>query len=271
MPQSHLKRSIQNVVKSAHYAIAAGDTPPRAALIFHELLPRQHRAFGDGIAALKDEGYVPVLPAAYLEDDCGDADDKRLLVSFDDNFKHWAQALPALDDAGVRAVFFITTGPTLSTPSAYDVAGFYARVDHSEDPVPLSRTELLEIRAAGHLIGCHTEWHRSLTSLMPEEWDAEVRQSKERLEDLFAEPIVDFSYPFGVRRHFSEPLAGYVRGLGFKRIYAGQPGRLYDGVSDAMRIPRTRWNLDRPVADNIADIRVDGRLFESLTGRSPVG
>jgi len=270
-----VKKSIQSVIRSAHLTLASGLFPDRASIIMHELLPRQHSAFADSVALVRECGYQTHLPQTYLEKSPvgskAATDDRRLLVTFDDNFAHWHSALPLLDDIGLKAIFFVTTGPTLTDASTYDVAAFYGRIDHREDPVPLTRSQLLDIRAAGHEIGCHTEWHRSLAGLIREEWNAEIRQSKERLEDLFGEEISDFSFPFGVRRHFNQSLTDYCTGVGFKRIYSGQPGRLFDGTADPMNIPRTRWNLDAPPEQNVSDLKVDGRLFETVTGRSPVG
>jgi hypothetical protein len=39
----------------------------------------------------------------------------------------------------------------------------------------------------------------------------------------------------------------------------------------ADRIQRSLWRLDAPLDVNLDNLRVDGRLFERLTGRSAVG
>ncbi len=264
-----MKSEIIRLIRTAHVALTLREFPDRVALMFHELLERQWPAFREAVEAFRDQDFEIVS----LEDYCADdgSGDRRLLITFDDNFQQWHRALPLLDDLGVKATFYTSSGPMRDRADPLQIAAFFERIVHSEDPVPLSSRELREIHAAGHTIGCHTHWHRPLQELRPDEWDAEIRISKETLEDIIGEPVVHFSYPFGTRRYFNEQLRAYCRGLGFKTVAEGRPGRLHTPVIDPFAIQRTRWNIDLPLDRNLEDVRVDGRVFENLTGRSPIG
>ena len=51
------------------------------------------------------------------------------------------------------------------------------------------------ISEAGHEIGSHGWWHRRIPSLTPEEFRAEARDSKARLEDLIGRPVIGYRAP----------------------------------------------------------------------------
>ena len=263
-----MKAQIISMVRETHRILAYRGYPDRVALIFHELLERQWPAFREAIEALQEEGFIAVDPEVYCADD-GPA--RRLLVTFDDNFQQWHRALPLFDDLGIKATFFTNSGPFRDRANPAEIAAFFERIAHDEDPVSLSTSELKELRAAGHTIGCHTHWHEALQHVAREDWDDVIRRSKDTLADILGEAVVDFAYPYGTRRYFSEPLRTYCQELGFKRISEGRPGRLHQAEFDPFRLQRTRWNLDQSLATNLDDIRIDGQVFESLTGRSAIG
>src|SRR5690606_13836355 len=118
--------------------------------------------------------------------------------------------------------------------------------------------------AAGHTIGCHTHTHPMLPRLPRERWDEEIRRSKEILEELIGCRVRDFSYPFGMRRHFSGALRTYCVGLGFRTIATGISGLQRSGGADPLNLHRTGWRFDLPLHDNIARLRVRSPLYASL-------
>jgi polysaccharide deacetylase family protein (PEP-CTERM system associated) len=86
--------------------------------------------------------------------------------------------LDVLDREGVRATFF--------------VLGWVA------DRQP----ELVRsIQSAGHEIGSHGYWHRLIYRQTPEEFRADVRRSRNLLEDLIGEPVISYRAPsFSITR-----------------------------------------------------------------------
>ena len=72
-----------------------------------------------------------------------------------------------------------------------------------------------------------------------------------------------------MRRHFTPALRAACLEYGFKTIASGIPGHLH-GPSAGL-LHRTLWDLERSLDHNLQNLRIDGRLFERLTGRSAVG
>jgi peptidoglycan/xylan/chitin deacetylase (PgdA/CDA1 family) len=140
----------------------------------------------------------------------------------------------------------------------------------SDQETTLSTAELREIAAAGHTIGAHTHTHPVLTALPLAEAQTEIRICQEELGSILGRVPEHFAYPFGMRRHFSRPLRNYCRSIGFKTVANAIPGMQY-ARSQPDSLHRSVWFLERPLAFNLENVCVDGRLFTSLTGRSAVG
>jgi len=51
------------------------------------------------------------------------------------------------------------------------------------------------IAAAGHEVASHGQWHRRVTTLTPEEFRQDLRESKARLEDVSGQPCLGFRAP----------------------------------------------------------------------------
>lgn len=261
------KRIISHGIRMGHRLLASRPLPDALAIYFHPLERQDHAAFRACIRFLKDLGYVPGDAHAFQ---IGNSHSKRLFVSFDDNFASWHSALGLLEELQLMATFYVNTLPFRDLCSESDVSQFFDRIVHHGERLSLTQSQLREIHAAGHTIGCHTHSHYCLTDLPRHKWDVEIRRSKEILEDLLGAEVRDFSYPYGMRRYFSADLAAYCFDVGFQTIATGIPGLQHVRPNDPRIIHRTRWNLDKSLEHNIADLEIDGRLFERFTGRSAV-
>lgn len=73
---------------------------------------------------------------------------------------------------------------------------FYAPVNYNKRQV-LTSSELHELRSMQMEIGSHTVSHPVLTQLRAEDIFREMRESRERLEQLLGEPVTSFCYPKG--------------------------------------------------------------------------
>lgn len=261
-----MKQLMIRGVRAVHRVMSRGPLPARLAIYFHALEAPDYGAFRECFEDLLARGYVASTPEAFLS-----GSERALFISFDDNYASWHRCLPFLDDLGVKATFYVNTLPMRGKCHAATLARYFDRIAHVGERVPLSAAEICEMRSAGHTIGCHSHSHFVLSQLPRGEWDAEIRRSKELLEDLLGEAVPHFSYPYGMRRFFTRALADYCYSIGFQSIASGIPGLQMAPLARGPLLHRTRWNLDRPLAHNIADLEIDGRLFESLTGRSAVG
>jgi peptidoglycan/xylan/chitin deacetylase (PgdA/CDA1 family) len=263
-----MKKSAASLIRLVHAKLSLKQLPERLAIYFHELDERQQGAFGEAIDYFMERGYRTCTPAQFVHAEPGR---RSLFISFDDNFQTWRRALPALESACAQATFYVNTLPFRDTCSGPEIARYFERIGYRGPASTLTRQELCELRSAGHKIGCHSHSHYRLSALPRARWDDEIRASKADLEDLLGEPLTDFSYPYGMRRHFSHALRSYCAQIGFKTIATAIPGMQHTSNRDQLAIHRTRWRLDAPLEDNIADLRIDGALFEKLTGRSAVG
>lgn len=79
----------------------------------------------------------------------------------------------------------------------YGIKGtFYAPVNYPKRQV-LTSSQLHELMAMKMEIGSHTVTHPMLTQLRTEDIFREMRESRERLEQLLGEPVTAFCYPKG--------------------------------------------------------------------------
>jgi peptidoglycan/xylan/chitin deacetylase (PgdA/CDA1 family) len=263
--RSEGKRWVQRAVRAAHLLVPR-DLPDRLGIYFHDLQPADWFRFSAAAAHLGELGYAFGGPHQLHQ-----ADGKKVCwISFDDNYRSWHESLGTLAAIGVTATFFVSTAPIRDRSSEAERIDYARRIGRSpSDFETLSTTEIAEIAAAGHTVGSHSHSHRDLGSLPANEARAEVLMSKQILEEIIGEPVVHFSYPYGTRRRFTEELRDYCRSIGFETVASGTPG-MQHVPQQPDRLNRTRWDLDRSIDHNIANLRVDGRWFERVTGRSPM-
>ena len=106
----------------------------------------------------------------------------RALVSltFDDGYNtEFSNGLPLLQKYGFNSTQFIATG-LLNTP------GY------------MTSAQVKQLYQAGQEIGSHTVSHSDLTSLTASQYDNELAQSKNTLQQLIGAPVTDFAFPEGV-------------------------------------------------------------------------
>lgn len=256
------------LIRGAHKRFSMKEMPDQVAVYFHALERADRAKFRDFIQYFRDLDYRIVTMSEYIRPA---ASGRMLFLSFDDNYGNWYEARDFFSELGVSATFYVNTLPFMDTCSEPDRLQYFDRICYGENPVSMCRSQLRELASSGQEIGCHSHSHFDLARLDRKCWDAEIRDSKHMLEDLLGQPIVHFAYPFGMRRYFSEQLREYCRSIGFQTIATGVPGHQHSRRIDPLNVHRTRWNFTRSLEHNIEDIRIDGRLFEQLTGWSAVG
>jgi peptidoglycan/xylan/chitin deacetylase (PgdA/CDA1 family) len=108
-------------------------------------------------------------------------------LTFDDGFEDNLRVLaPLLRDLGAPGTTFVMTG-LLGEPHPY--APRHARVCTAE--------EVRALHAAGIELGAHTRSHPRLTDLPEAEQLAELKGSKDDLEDLVQAEVATAAYPYG--------------------------------------------------------------------------
>ena len=253
------------MIRRIHLQLLSRPLPVQVAIYLHDLERQMWPAFRQMVEHFQDAGYRFVGPDAFLE-----AEDRVVFLSFDDNYRCFWTALPLLEELGVVATFYVNTCAFRGRACQAEIDAYFDRLHFFGERVPLSIAELHEIAAAGHVVGAHGHSHRILAVLPATEARADIERSKRLLQDLTGQEVAHFSYPYGMRRHFNEDLRAFCRSIGFRTIANAIPGMQF-ATRSADRIQRSVWRLNAPIDVNLDNLRVDGRLFQGLTGRSAVG
>jgi peptidoglycan/xylan/chitin deacetylase (PgdA/CDA1 family) len=256
---------IQGLVRAVHHRFFRRPLPRKLALYLHATAGRMGR-LEELLRFLRGQSYAFAGPDAFVS-----ATDRTVFLSLDDNYRSWLHALDLFERFQVRATFYVNSWPFRDRVSAAETRTYLKKLGIvSDEEATLSTGELRDIADAGHLIGAHTHTHPVLTSIPQNLAREEIRVSKEELERIVQRPVMHFSYPFGMRRHFSRSLRAYCRSIGFMTIANAIPCMQY-APSRPDALHRSVWYLDQPLKYNLANVCTDGRLFQALTGRSAVG
>lgn len=94
--------------------------------------------------------------------------------------------------------------------------------------------EAREMKAAGMTIGSHTQSHRILGQISPEERHWELAQSKQAIEHQIGAPVTSIAYPVGIRSAFDAHTERITRELGYSVGFS-----FYGGVNTPQHMQST--------------------------------
>lgn len=138
--------------------------------------------FAAHMKMLSDSGFTPILP-----DDLFDSYTKGtklparpVIITFDDNtLSQYQHALPVLNKYHFKAVFFVMT-------VSIDKNNF------------MTKTQLQQLYAGGHIIGAHTWDHHKVSDYKVPDWKIQLDQPFHTLKVITGKPVKYFAYPYGV-------------------------------------------------------------------------
>jgi hypothetical protein len=140
---------------------------------------------------------------------CNDATSDKLLITFDDGLASNYQAAAHLAKCGVRAIFFVIPSFIDRTMQQYfdfhasngvQAFGFETR----GEPKGLSRSQVHEMAAMGHLIAGHNFAHRDLGKLTaPSDLEYEIDRAVDGVAELIDGPCQQFAFGFGHPKNIS--------------------------------------------------------------------
>lgn len=221
-------RSTPVPILTYHYI--RGDVDRSADLLGYNLSVTPE-LFASQLDALQQAGFQTITPKEFLE---GKVTDQSIILSFDDGYRDfYANAFPALNRRGMKAVAFVVSGFLDDKDSRY-----------------MTSDQVREVSRGGVEIGAHTVTHPDLTSLEPADVQAELLESRFALEKLIEERVTALAYPSGEQNERVVDIAGFV---GYRFAVTTETGiaRLAD---PHLTLPRLQVRADEQPADLIARI-----------------
>ncbi len=121
----------------------------------------------------------------------GEFPKKSVCVTLDDGWKdNFKNAFPVFQELQIKATIFLVPS-CIGQKSGRVVADGEAAREH------LSLDEIREMSAFGIEFGSHTQNHKLLPQISPEEVEFEVEESKKQIENLLQKHCRTFAYPAG--------------------------------------------------------------------------
>lgn len=131
---------------------------------------------------------------------------RPVVLTFDDGYADFfTAAIPELLSHGFTATDFVISGRM----------GMRSY---------MTRDQVVAAAVMGFNIGAHTVGHRALAALAPARAIWEMRTSKQTLEALLGQPVLDFAYPYGSYDAF---VAAQAKIIGFEAAASSNHGVLH--------------------------------------------
>lgn len=196
----------------------------------------------------------------------------KLLFTFDDGFASNHRAAETLAERGLRALFFVMPS-FIDRSRAEWIAGHRQAgreafaVWAGGDPRGLSRSQLGEMVAMGHVIGAHNDAHLDLGRLTDADTvRGEVDRAIDGVEALTGAVCRDFAIAFGRPRHCHPVALERLRQRG-SRVYACVRGLNRPGLSPRLLLrdqidPHDPWIFQRASLSGAVDRRWAGEAAE---------
>lgn len=171
-------------------------------------------------------------------------------ITFDDGYRdNLTVALPLLEKFGLPMTLFVVAG-------FVDNDGYLSE----EELRKMSRHPLVTI-------GSHSLWHRNFNSLTTDEAEFELKESKQRLEEMIAGKVDLLAWPYGECNPELERLSG---ACGYRASWSVWKGR--NGAHSRWRVPLgCRDHMIRFIAKSSGVYALtEARLHRAKAGRRHV-
>ena len=179
-------------------------------------------------------------------------------LTFDDGYADNVDiALPVLLELGIPATLFVVTGCVGLSRQSSSAGNLLLQKKEMA-----SRGDLGKWISSGMRLGSHTKYHKNSArsaEINFESFVGELRESREMLEEVAGEAVLDFCYPNGQRGAFSELSREAVSAAGFRRACTTIFGSARH-FHDPLALPRCGIN----VGDSPRDTRSRARGLQDF-------
>jgi len=148
----------------------------------------------------------------------------NILLTFDDGYKSWLKnVVPYLKREKISAIFFIPSGFIEAGENKRD---FYVskRLQLTTKKQPLTWQDIKNLDKMNFKIGGHTVNHLNLKNLDRQKLLQEIKQDKERIEEILGHGIISFAYPFGDVQRMSKEAIVCAQEVDYKFAFSTLPG-----------------------------------------------
>jgi peptidoglycan/xylan/chitin deacetylase (PgdA/CDA1 family) len=162
------------------------------------LVPVQR--FKDQIKLLADSGYHSITPDQYYNylAHSTPLPEKPVMFTFDDtDAEQYTIGAAELNKFGFKGVFFIMT-ISIGRPNY------------------MSKEQIKALSDSGHIIASHTWDHHDVRHYKEEDWEKQLVEPKQKLEEITGKPVEYFAYPFGAWNKEAIP---HIKKAGYKAAF----------------------------------------------------
>ena len=144
----------------------------------------------------------------------GDFCQPMLSMSFDDGVANCMQAAEVLNEFGISACFFLSSGLIEKHRTSRKMLMTATR--YAVQPVEyMNWDDACRLRDLGHEIGGHTRNHVDVAKLSVAQMEDEIHEDRRRLQEKVGS-VDHFAWPFGRAQHFSKDAHQQVLNAGYK-------------------------------------------------------
>jgi len=198
-------------------------------LMYHKVDPTQAtgelnvhpHAFREQVLWLKARGYTAITISQLLDYQAGKLEldpNRTVVITFDDGWRSTLNAIPALEEVGWAATFFVMSGFT----------------DPKHSINYFSHYDLQWLVKKRHDVQSHTVSHFVNVEWTEDNVIKELKQSKAELEELLKRPVDVIAWPFG---RFTPTTTEAAKKLGYRAALTTFRGMTTKG-SDAFALKR---------------------------------
>lgn len=164
----------------------------------------------------------------------GKLEGPAVAVTFDDAYQDIMNALPVIEEYGIKPAIFV-----FSRPDEVN------RKDVDNNLPFLTFEQIKWLSFLGWTIGSHGATHAYLGNLSEEEMRKEIINSKKELEEKLGFKIKYFSYPKGI---YDKKMLEAVKKAGYKAAFTIDPHRITK-KTDLLVLPRTIIDKTRELSE----------------------